>query len=239
MKIIINGSNGRMGKILADMAGSDNIAARVDIMGSDCLKNLDDFNGNADCVIDFSNHKAVKNLLDYCVKRSLPVLIASTGHDDNEKSLINDASKKIPVFFSPNMSLGVALLSDLAEKVTKLFGDCDIEIIEAHHNQKLDVPSGTALSLANTIKNARQDLEFNIGRHSNGKRSPNEIGIHSLRYGSEVGTHEIIFSNGLETITLKHDAKNRALFAKGALKAAEWLINQKPGLYNMKNLIGD
>ena len=173
------------------------------------------------------------------MERSLPVLIASTGHDDNEKNLIKEASKKIPIFFSANMSLGVALLSDLAERVTKLFGDCDIEIIEAHHNQKLDVPSGTALTLANAIKNAREDLEFNIGRHSNGKRLSNEIGIHSLRYGSEVGTHEIIFSNGLETITLKHDAKNRALFAKGALKAAEWLINKKPGLYGMKDLIGE
>ena len=240
MNIILNGANGRMGKILTHMAQNQNIniAALVDITG-DFLKSLDDFNGQADCVIDFSNHKAVSGLLNYCLKRSFPVLIASTGHDDNEKNLINEVSKQIPIFFSPNMSLGVALLADLAQRAAKIFSDCDIEIIEAHHNQKLDVPSGTALLLADRIKEARNDLTFNIGRHEYGKRTNNEIGIHSLRYGSEVGTHEIIFSNGLETITLRHDAKDRALFAKGALTAAEWLIKQKPGLYNMRNLLGD
>ena len=171
--------------------------------------------------MDFSNHKAVENLLSYCVKRNLPVLIASTGHTEDEIQKIHDAAKKIPVFFSPNMSIGVALVADLAERITKIFGECDIELIETHHNQKLDVPSGTALMLAERIKDARKDLFFNVGRHENGKRAENEIGIHSLRYGSEVGTHEIIFSNGLETITLKHDAKNRALFAKGAISAAQ------------------
>ena len=123
------------------------------------------------------------------------------------------------------------------ERVTKIFGSCDIELIEAHHNQKLDVPSGTALMLAQRIKEADENLTFNIGRHENGKRTQNEIGIHSLRYGSEVGTHEIIFSNGLETITLKHDAKDRALFAKGALSAVKWLVKQSAGLYNMKDFL--
>ncbi|MBQ6112986.1 MAG: hypothetical protein IJL10_01860, partial [Synergistaceae bacterium] len=115
-------------------------------------------------------------------------------------------------------------------------GDCDIEMIEAHHNQKLDVPSGTALMLAKRLQEVRNS-SLNIGRHENGKRPENEIGIHSLRYGTEVGTHEIIFSNGLETITIRHDAKNRALFAKGALSAVNWLVNQKPGLYGMKDFI--
>ncbi|MBQ3693836.1 MAG: hypothetical protein II884_03595, partial [Synergistaceae bacterium] len=112
-----------------------------------------------------------------------------------------------------------------------------IEMIEAHHNQKLDVPSGTALMLAKRIQEARPESTFNIGRHEDGKRPENEIGIHSLRYGSEVGTHEIIFSNGLETITLRHDAKNRALFAKGALSAARWLIKQSAGFYDMKDFL--
>ena len=110
-------------------------------------------------------------------------------------------------------------------------------MIEAHHNQKLDVPSGTALMLAKRLQEAREDSTLNIGRHENGKRPQNEIGIHSLRYGSEVGTHEIIFSNGLETITIRHDAKNRALFANGALAAAKWLITKAPGLYGMKDYI--
>ena len=110
-------------------------------------------------------------------------------------------------------------------------------MIEAHHNQKLDVPSGTALMLAKRIQEAREGLTFNIGRHENGKRDSNEIGIHSLRYGSEVGTHEVIFSNGLETITIRHDAKDRALFAKGALSAVKWLVNQKPGLYGMRDFL--
>ena len=240
MKLIINGANGKMGHILSDMAKSEGeeIAASVDAMpGEGMYANLEDFNGNADCVIDFSNHKAAHELVAYCVKRNLPVLIASTGHTPEELELIHNASKKIPVFMSPNMSVGVALLADLAERVTKIFGSCDIEMIEAHHNQKLDVPSGTALMLAKRIQEARPESSFNIGRHENGKRPANEIGIHSLRYGTEVGTHEIIFSNGLETITLKHDAKNRALFAKGALSAVRWLVKQSAGFYDMKDFL--
>ena len=242
MKIIINGANGKMGHMISEMAGEENIAARVDITFENklgCFKSLDDFDGKADCVIDFSNHKAVEGLLNYCIKKNLPVLIASTGHTDEEIQKIHESAKKIPVFFSPNMSIGVALVADLAERVTKIFGDCDIELIETHHNQKLDVPSGTALMLAQRIKDAKPDLVFNVGRHENGKRANNEIGIHSLRYGSEVGTHEIIFSNGLETITLKHDAKNRALFAKGALSAVKWLINKSSGLYTMKEFLAE
>ena len=242
MKIIINGAGGKMGKILSDMAinAGENIAALVDLAftnGDGKYNKLEDFNGSADCVIDFSNHKAAPELVKYCVSHNLPVLIASTGHTDDELNLIHEAAKKIPVFMSPNMSIGVALVADLAERVAKIFGNCDIELIEAHHNQKLDVPSGTALMLAQRIKDAKPDSTFNIGRHSNGKRDKNEIGIHSLRYGSEVGTHEIIFSNGLETITLKHDAKNRALFANGALSAAKWLVNQSAGFYGMKNFL--
>ena len=240
MKIIINGAGGKMGHILADMAGKESIAALVDVMFATAdgkYHALDDFTGEADCVIDFSNHSATQAVTSYCVKRNLPVLIASTGQTPEEHALIREAAAKIPVFTSPNMSVGVALVADIAERVARLFGDCDIEMIEAHHNQKLDVPSGTALMLAHRVQEAREDSTLNIGRHENGKRPQNEIGIHSLRYGSEVGTHEIIFSNGLETITIKHDAKNRALFANGALAAAKWLVNQKPGLYGMKDFI--
>ena len=238
MKIIINGANGKMGHILTKMAGSENIAALVDVNPAEGMyKALEDFTGSADCVIDFTNHKATSGVLSYCVSHGLPVLIASTGQTDEELAQIREASAKIPVFLSPNMSIGVALVADLAERVARIFGDCDIEMIEAHHNQKLDVPSGTALMLAKRIQEAREGLTFNIGRHENGRRDSNEIGIHSLRYGSEVGTHEVIFSNGLETITIRHDAKDRALFAKGALSAVKWLINQKSGLYGMREFL--
>lgn len=238
MKLIINGANGKMGHILTKMAGSENIAALVDVNPAEGMyKSLEDFTGSADCVIDFTNHKATSGVLSYCVSHELPVLIASTGQTDEELAQIREASAKIPVFLSPNMSIGVALVADLAERVTRIFGDCDIEMIEAHHNQKLDVPSGTALMLAKRIQEAREGLTFNIGRHENGRRESNEIGIHSLRYGTEVGTHEVIFSNGLETITIRHDAKDRALFAKGALSAVKWLVNQKPGLYGMRDFL--
>ncbi len=231
-----------MGHILADMAGAENIAALVDVAfdtGNGLYHSLDDFTGEADCVVDFSNHSATEAVISYCVRRNLPVLIASTGQTDSEMSLIREAGEKIPVFISPNMSIGVALVADIAERVARLFGDCDIEMIEAHHNQKLDVPSGTALMLAKRIQSAKENSSLNIGRHENGKRPQNEIGIHSLRYGSEVGTHEIIFSNGLETITIRHDAKNRALFAKGALSAVKWLLTKEAGFYSMNDYISE
>ncbi len=231
-----------MGHILADMAGAENIVALVDVAfdtGNGLYHSLDDFTGEADCVVDFSNHSATEAVISYCVRRNLPVLIASTGQTDSEMSLIREAGEKIPVFISPNMSIGVALVADIAERVARLFGDCDIEMIEAHHNQKLDVPSGTALMLAKRIQSAKENSSLNIGRHENGKRPQNEIGIHSLRYGSEVGTHEIIFSNGLETITIRHDAKNRALFAKGALSAVKWLLTKEAGFYSMNDYISE
>ncbi|MBQ7545065.1 MAG: 4-hydroxy-tetrahydrodipicolinate reductase [Synergistaceae bacterium] len=238
MKLIINGAAGKMGHIITRMAGAENIAALVDVAGGEGIyKSLDEFTGSADCVIDFTNHKATNDVVSYCVKRSFPVLIASTGQTEEELALIREASKKIPVFLSPNMSIGVALVADLAERVARVFGECDIEMIEAHHNQKLDVPSGTAVMLAKRLQEAREGSTLNIGRHENGKRPSGEIGIHSLRYGSEVGTHEIIFSNGLETITLRHDAKDRALFARGALSAAKWLITQPAGLYGMREFL--
>ena len=146
-------------------------------------------------------------------------------------------SETIPVFFSANMSVGIAVLADIAKRAAEAFPEADIEIIERHHNRKMDIPSGTALMLANALRGVRENAVFNIGRHENGKRTVEEIGIHSLRYGNEVGTHEIIISNGNETITLKHEAENRALFAEGALKAAAFLCGKGPGLYTMKEML--
>lgn len=246
MNIIIFGANGRMGRMLTETvqtSGEHAVAARVSpSYYTDSIENtypsLSQYDGPADVVIDFSNHAAVRELLPFCTERSLPVVIAATAHTDEELSMIRAAAEQIPVFLSANMSIGVALVAALAKKAAAAFPNADIEIIERHHNQKLDVPSGTALLLARRIKEARPDAEFVIGRHENGKRTQSEIGIHSLRYGSEVGTHEIIISTGAETVTLKHEAENRSLFAQGAVAAASFLMGKGPGLYDMKDIVG-
>ena len=241
MNIIINGAKGRMGRIVCEAAAADGheIVARVDFgyAEGEGLRKLAEYQGPADVVIDFSNHAATAQVTEYCVKRGLPVVVATTGQTAEELALIDEAAKAVPVFLSANMSLGVALLADLAKKAATVFPDADIEIIEKHHNQKLDVPSGTALLLARRIREVKTDAEFVVGRHENGKRVPREIGIHSLRYGTEVGTHEIIISTGRETLTLKHEAENRALFADGALAAARFLRDREPGLYDMRDML--
>ena len=241
MNIILNGAKGRMGRIVdaAAAAGGHSVVARVDFgyAGGEGLRTLDEYQGSADVVIDFSNHAATAQVVDYCTKRGLPVVVATTGQTEEELALIDGAAKTVPVFLSANMSLGVALLADLAKKAAAVFPDADIEIIEKHHNQKLDVPSGTALLLARRIKEARPAAEFVIGRHENGKRTKAEIGIHSLRLGNEVGVHEIIIATGSETITLKHEAENRSLFAQGALAAAAFIAGKAPGMYDMRSII--
>lgn len=201
------------------------------------FKSIDEFQGEADMIIDFSHHSATNALCTYAESKKLPLIIATTGHTDEEIKLIEDASKSVAIFKSGNMSLGVALVGCLAKIAAKAFPDADIEIIEKHHNQKLDVPSGTALLLADAIKSVKPESTYNIGRHENGKRTKNEIGIHSLRMGGEIGTHEIIFAAGSQVITISHESENRALFAEGALSAADFLINQKPGVYNMDDIL--
>ena len=242
MNIIINGACGRMGRMLTEVieqGGVHGVAAKVDwsYAAGDGLSELKQYEGPADVVIDFSSHAATQAVTEYCVSRGLPVVIATTGQTDAELDMIRAAAKAVPVFLSGNMSIGVAVLADLARRAAAMFPEADIEIIERHHNQKLDVPSGTALLLARRIREARPDAEFVVGRHENGKRQPREIGIHSLRYGSEVGTHEIILSTGRETLTLKHEAENRALFAQGALAAAAFIVGKAPGFYDMRSII--
>ena len=246
MRILIHGAGGHMGRILCGMAEEGRCGAELIAQVSPELRDdpdagiytgLDGYKGDADCVIDFSHHSTTAELLDYCIRRGFPVVIATTGQTEEERKAISLAAEKIPVFFAANMSVGVAVLCDLARRAAAAFPEADIEIIEKHHNRKLDVPSGTALMIANSIRGVREDAEFVIGRHENGKRRAQEIGIHSIRLGNEVGTHEIIISNGNETLTLKHEAENRALFAEGALKAAAFLCGKPAGLYNMKDLL--
>jgi 4-hydroxy-tetrahydrodipicolinate reductase len=247
MDIIINGANGRMGRIVTqairDGLTNFTVAARVSpSFYTDSVENtyptLEQYDGPAHAVVDFSSHACTRALLDYCLARKLPLVIATTGQTPEELSMIRQAAEEIPIFLSANMSIGVALLAELAAKAAAVFPDADIEIIERHHNRKKDVPSGTALLLARRIRDVRENAEFIIGRHENGVRTPREIGIHSLRYGNEVGTHEIILSNGRETVTLKHEAEDRALFAQGALAAAAFLRGRTPGLYDMRHIIG-
>lgn len=246
MKILVHGAGGHMGQVVCRMAEEGRYGARLMAQVSpefstnpinDVYSNLDAFEETVDVVVDFSNPKSTETLLNYCIEKNFPVVIATTGQTEADKNLIKEAAEKIPVFFSANMSVGIAVLSEIARKVAAVFPDADIEIVERHHNRKMDVPSGTALLLANSIHEARTDAEFVIGRHENGRRRHQEIGIHSLRLGNEAGTHEIIITNGNETITLKHEAENRDLFAEGALKAAAFLVGKEPGLYNMKDLL--
>ncbi len=247
MEIIIHGAAGRMGQMVENRASAGFAGAHVAALVSrslaaggapSCYDSLDAYDGDADVVVDFSHHEATGTLLDYCVHRSLPVVIATTGQTEEELAMIEAAAERIPVFRSANMSVGVAVLADLARRAAAAFPTADIEIVEIHHNQKLDVPSGTALLLANAVREVREEATLLIGRHENGKRSAREIGIHSLRLGSEVGTHEILISTGSETISLKHQAENRALFADGALTAAAFLCGKDAGLYSMKDIIG-
>ena len=246
MRVIVNGITGKMGQIIRNLAqqgfeGSSfvcGVSPDVEVEQGNLHKSFATCTEEADVVVDFSFHSGVKELLDFCTQKNLPVVIATTGHTADEKLLIEEAAKRIPVFYSANMSVGVAVLADLAKKAASAFPDANIEIIETHHNRKVDVPSGTALMLADAIHQARPQSINNIGRHENGKRTKEEIGIHSLRIGNVVGIHEILISTGNETITLKHEAHSRALFGEGAMRAAAFLIGKKPGLYTMKDMIG-
>lgn len=245
MKIIVNGAGGRMSKALCSLIEESERHTAAAFVSAEfeaekdrhIYKTIDEVTESADCIIDFSHHSAAEALCRYAVSRCLPLVIATTGHTEEENEIIKRASKQIPVFKSGNMSLGIALVSCLAKIAAKAFPDADIEIVEKHHNQKLDVPSGTALLLADAIKQVKPDSEYVIGRHENGKRSKNEIGIHSLRMGNEVGTHEIIFAMGSQVVTIKHEAENRALFAEGAISAAEFLIEQEKGIYCMDDIV--
>lgn len=241
MKIIINGAGGRMGKALAAMTRNSpdvEVVGAVDpfVTEPGILTSLDQC-PEADCIIDFSNHAGTGALMDYAVAHKLAVVVCTTGHTPEELECIRVAAGRVPVFHSGNMSVGIALLTRLAKETAKMFPDADIEIVESHHNQKLDVPSGTALMLAKAVQEARPQAELVVGRHENGKRKKSEVGIHSLRMGNTVGIHEVIVNTGTQIITLKHEAQDRSLFAEGALTAAAFITGKEPGIYDMKDLV--
>ena len=193
-----------------------------------------------DVIIDFSNPAALEGLIDYSVKNKIPAVIATTGLSQTQIKLLEKASHSIPVFFSANMSLGINLLIDLVKKAARLLEqNYDIEIIEKHHNQKLDAPSGTALAIADSINSVlAQKQEYVYDRHSRRKkRSKTEIGIHAIRGGTIVGEHSVIFAGSDEIIEINHTAMSKEIFGTGALRAARFLYGKAPGMYDMNDLI--
>lgn len=248
MKILLNGLGGHMGKEVEKLINSGcrnaELVAGVDAFSREtfsvpCAESFDTACTDVDCIIDFSHHLCTMDLLSFACKNKLPVVIATTGQSEEERQAIKDASKQIPVFFASNYSMGVALLTELAKKTAAVMGDAEIEIIETHHNRKIDAPSGTALSIAQAIKEVRPNAENVCGRSGHCKRTFDEIGIHSVRMGNIAGIHEVIIGTENQTITLKHEAHSRALFAEGALAAAEFIIGKDAGLYDMKSLVKD
>mgnify|MGYP004522427101 FL=1 len=246
IKAILCGASGKMGKFVAEAAKSDGgieIVAGVDRINNGesfpVFTDFRDINVNADIIIDFSNVSLLDGLLEFAVRSNIPAVIATTGYDSAQIEKIHSAAKKIPIFFTFNMSIGVNLIASLAKRAASVLGDSfDVEIVEAHHNQKIDAPSGTALMLANEINSVFGDtLNYEYDRHSvRRKRPKNEIGIHSVRGGNIVGEHEVIFAGHDEIIKISHSARSREVFAAGAVKAAKFLYGKAPGLYDMNSI---
>ena len=238
MKAIICGANGAMGKLICERL-DDQVAGRVSIDGENNVPKTFQELGKveADVIVDFSHHSAVADVLANARALGCAAVIGTTGHTREEKELIRDAAEKIPVFFSGNMSLGIAVLCRLAAQAAAVFPEADIEIVEVHHNRKVDAPSGTAKMLFEAVKSARPELIEHCGRAGEGKRQPNEVGISSLRMGNVVGIHEVHICTPSQTLTLRHEAGNRGMLADGAVEAARFICGKKPGLYNMEDLL--
>jgi 4-hydroxy-tetrahydrodipicolinate reductase len=240
MRAILCGANGAMGKLIDGILG-DAVVGRVSIDGENGVPKTFQELGNVggDMLIDFSHHTAIADELRYAENNGCAAVIGTTGHTEEEKALIFDAAKRIPVFYSGNMSLGIAVLCRLAKQAASFFPDADIEIVETHHIRKVDAPSGTALMLFNAIKEVRPEATAHCGRAGEGKRTKEEIGIHSLRMGGVVGVHEVHICTPSQTLTLRHQAETRGMLADGAVDAARFMVGKKPGLYNMENLLAE
>ncbi len=248
MNILISGICGFMGREVEKLCAEGYRGARmsvgVDISADGSRENVyasfDEvpYDAPIDCIVDFSHHTAVKSILTFAQERKIPTVVATTGHTEEELLEIKNAAKYIPVFFSANMSLGVALLVELAKSAAAALPEAEIEIIEKHHDRKLDAPSGTALMLANALCEVRPEAYAKTGRSGQGKRTKEEIGIHAIRMGNVVGEHEVILATQNQTVTIKHEAHSRALFAEGALAAAQYLVAAPAGIHDMKSIVG-
>lgn len=245
--ILLSGACGKMGNAVARCVAEDEtlkIVAGVDKAEMLCdfpiYKSFDDVTVIPDVIIDFSNVALLQDILNFAVKNKVPVVLATTGYNAEQIEKINETSKLIPVFFTANMSLGVNLLCSLAKSAAKVLGsNFDVEIIEKHHNQKLDAPSGTALMLANAVNQVFDDkYTYEYDRHSKRqKRSKTEIGIHAVRGGTIVGEHDVIFAGHDEVITLSHSAQSKEVFATGAVNAAKFITKKSAGMYDMTDVL--
>ncbi|MBE6929331.1 MAG: 4-hydroxy-tetrahydrodipicolinate reductase [Ruminococcaceae bacterium] len=250
-KIILSGACGRMGRAIHRLTEKNDavtVVAGVDPFGKayadfPLYAAFEDVKEEADVVVDFSNVAAIETgLLDFCISRKLPLVLATTGHSPEQLEKIAEAQKSIAIFRSANMSMGVNLLADLIKRAASVLGEgYDVEIIEKHHNQKLDAPSGTALMLADEVKSALPyEAEYCYDRHERREKRPaHEIGIHAVRGGTIVGEHEIMFCGPDEVITIAHSALTREAFAGGAVKAAQFLAGKTAGAYGMKDLLAN
>lgn len=249
VEVILHGCNGRMGQMLSELISKDEemkVVAGIEPSGEakndyPVYKSFDELKETADVIIDFSTASAIDGLLDYCEKTHTPLVLCSTGLSEAQLGRVERLAKVSAVLVSANMSLGINVLLKLLKNVTKtLYGNgFDIEIVEKHHNQKLDAPSGTALALADVMKEELDDISYNLDRSKvRKKRERNEIGISAVRGGTIVGEHEVIFAGTDEVIEIKHTAYSRAIFAKGAMSAAKFLRGKSAGKYSMSDVIG-
>ena len=250
-KIILSGCNGHMGQVIARLASTDESVKIV--LGCDINTQMKNsfsaiaqaadgggFADAADAVIDFSHPSNFENVVSYCKRTKTPLVMATTGLSDEQKAELVSLSESVAVFFSANMSLGVNLLVSLAKKAAEILGDSfDIEIIEKHHNQKIDAPSGTALMIADELSESLSETpKYVYDRHSvRRKRSKNEIGIHSVRGGTIVGEHDVIFAGTDEIVEIRHTAMSKEIFAAGSLKAAKFISGKKAGMYDMADIV--
>jgi 4-hydroxy-tetrahydrodipicolinate reductase len=240
-RIIITGSKGRMGQTLITCAARNSglkVVGQVD-QGDD----LGTVIGQGDVVIDFSSHSATPGIAELCSRQKRALVIGTTGHSDTEQAQIKDHQSKIPIVWSSNYSTGVNTLFWLTRKAAEILGPgFDLEIVEMHHRLKKDAPSGTAKTLAEILAAVRKQQLGAVARHGRvgivGERTATEIGIHSVRGGDVVGDHTVVFANVGERLELTHKASSRETFANGALRAAQWIVKQKPGLYDMQDVLG-
>lgn len=250
INIAITGANGKMGRVIYEIVSQREdcrISAGVDLNTEQyadfpIVSKIYDLPEKPDVIIDFSHPSVLEDLLGYCKINSVPVVVATTGYTDEQIQQIRAAAEQIPVFFTFNMSLGINLLVDLAKRAVKVLGgQFDIEILEKHHNLKKDAPSGTAIMIAEAINGELDNkMHYVYDRHNVRKpREKTEIGIHSVRGGTIVGEHDVIFAGRDEVITLSHSAGSKQVFAVGAVNAAVYIYNKQSGLYEMSDLLGE
>ncbi len=248
IKALIYGASGKMGNVVKEICDSDNgISAVCGIDGRNIENGLkiyhsfEDMREAIDVIIDFSSPSALTDIMQYATQNKVPVVLAATGYTDEQNAYIKECAASTAIFKTANFSLGVNLLCRLAKKAAETLGESfDVEIIEKHHNKKVDAPSGTALMLANSINSGlEQKREYLYGREGKVGKRGNEIGMHAVRGGTIVGEHEVLFCGEDEIVTLAHSARSKRVFAAGAVKAAKWLYGKANGLYGMDDLLKD